>query len=72
MKTKDKPATAEYAYTVAHAAALRSLDFIRELLCDLPAPGNDEHPINWNHVGTVCEALTRLESAREFLAGTER
>jgi hypothetical protein len=63
---------AEAAYENAHLVAHDLLERIRELLSDLPAPGNDEHPIHWEHVGTINEVNKRLSSVVSFLEGTER
>ena len=48
------------------------LERIEELLFDLPAPGDDEHPINWAHVGDVNEVNSRLSAVVAFLEGTEQ
>jgi hypothetical protein len=37
----------------------------------LPAPENDEVPIDWGHVETVNEVVTRLTSVVAFLSGNE-
>jgi hypothetical protein len=63
--------TAEAAYENAHLVAQDLVQRIGELLFDLPAPGNDEHPINWADVGTVNEVNSRLSSVVAFLEGTE-
>lgn len=63
--------TAEAAYENAHLVAQDLVQRIGELLFDLPAPGNDEHPINWADVGTVNEVNNRLSSVVAFLEGTE-
>ena len=55
----------------AHLEAVGALDVILELLHDLPAPGNDEYPINWGHVGDLNEINKRLGSVVAFLEGTE-
>ena len=62
---------AEAAYENAHLVAQDLVERIRELLFDLPAPGNDEHPINWADVGSVNEVNNRLSSVIAFLSGTE-
>ena len=62
----------EEAYEHAHLEAVGALETIQELLHDLPAPGDDEHPIHWGHVGDVNEVLKRLESVIAFLEGTEK
>lgn len=64
--------TAEAAYENAHLVAQDLVQRIGELLFDLPAPGNDEHPINWADVGTVNEINNRLSSIVAFLDGTEQ
>jgi hypothetical protein len=63
--------TAEAAYENAHLVAQDLVERVRELLFDLPAPGSDEHPINWAHVGSVNEVNKRLSSVVAFLEGTE-
>tara|TARA_Y100000310_G_scaffold275757_2_gene292462 strand:- start:458 stop:700 length:243 start_codon:yes stop_codon:yes gene_type:complete len=63
--------TAEAAYENAHLVAQDLVEHIRELLFDLPAPGNDEHPINWADVGSVNEVNNRLSSIVTFLDDTE-
>jgi len=62
---------AEAAYENAHIVAQDLVQRIGELLFDLPAPGNDEHPINWAHVGSINEVNNRLSSIVAFLDGTE-
>jgi hypothetical protein len=70
---KKKPhLTAEAAYENAHLIAQDLVERIHELLFDLPAPGNDEHPINWAHVGSVNEVNNRLSAIVAFLDGTEK
>jgi hypothetical protein len=64
--------TADAAYENAHLVAQGLAERIRELLFDLPAPGNDEHPIDWGHVGTISEVNKRLAAVVAFLDGTER
>ena len=63
--------TAEAAYENSHLVAQDLVQRIGELLFDLPAPGNDEHPINWADVGSVNEINNRLSSVVAFLEGTE-
>ena len=63
--------TAEAAYENAHLVAQDLVQRIGELLFDLPAPGDDEHPINWSHVGTLNEVNNRLSAIVAFLDGTE-
>ncbi len=63
--------TAEAAYENAHLVAQDLVQRIGELLFDQPAPGNDEHPIHWGHVGSLNEVNNRLSSVVAFLEGTE-
>ena len=64
--------TAEAAYENAHLVAQDLVERIRELLFDLPAPGVEDHPINWAHVGSINEVNARLSAVVAFLDGTER
>ena len=59
--------TAEAAYENAHLVAQDLVERIRELLFDLPAPGNDEHPIHWGHVGDVTHVTDLLSQVVAFL-----
>ena len=70
-ENKKPKLTAEAAYENAHLVAQDLVQRIGELLFDLPAPGNDEHPINWADVGNVNEINHRLPSVVAFLEGTE-
>jgi hypothetical protein len=70
-RNKKPKLTAEAAYENAHLVAQDLVERIRELLFDLPAPGNDEHAINWADVGSVNEVNNRLSSIVAFLDGTE-
>lgn len=63
---------AEAAYENAHLVAQDLTERIKELLFDLPAPGSDERPVNWGHVGSVNEVNRRLSAVVAFLDGTER
>lgn len=63
---------AEAAYENAHIVAQDLVQRIGELLFDLPAPGNEEHPINWGHVGDINEVNKRLSSVVAILEGTEQ
>jgi len=38
--------TAEEAYVRAHGQATELVDAIYDRLQDMPAPGNDDHPVN--------------------------
>ena len=61
---------AEAAYENAHFVAQDQLEQIRGLLFDLPAPGDEEQPINWAHVGSVNEVNRQLSEIIAFLDGT--
>ena len=63
---------AETAYQNAHLIAQGLATRIGELIFDLPAPGNDEHPIHWGHVGDLNEINSRLSAVIAFMTGTER
>lgn len=63
---------AEAAYENAHLVAQDLVERVRELLTDMPAPGAEEHPINWAHVGSITEVNQRLSQVVAFLDGTER
>jgi hypothetical protein len=65
-KTKPK-LQAEAAYENAHLVARDLLDRIGELLQDMPAPGDEEHPIHWAHVGDITEINSRLASVVAFI-----
>ena len=71
QNNRPKKLTAEPAYENAHLVAQDLVQRIGELPFDLPASGNDEHPINWADVGTVNEVNSRLSSIVAFLEGTE-
>lgn len=54
----------EDAYVAAHIRALTLLEDLYETVEDMPAPGNDEHPTNLGHVGSLkhlCEQLAELK-----------
>ena len=70
-RNKKPNLTAEAAYENAHLVAQDLVQRIGELLFDQPAPGNDEHPINWAHVGSLSEVNKRLSAVVAFLEGTE-
>ena len=63
---------AEAAYENAHLVAQDLVGRIQELLFDLPAPGVEEHPINWAHVGSINDVNKRLSDVVAFLDGTAR
>jgi hypothetical protein len=60
---------AEAAYENAHLVAQDLLDCLRELLQDQPAPGIEEHPIHWGHVGNLSHVNDLLSQAVCFLGG---
>lgn len=70
-REKKPKLTAEAAYENAHLVAQDLVERIGELLFDLPAPGNDEHPIDWADVGSINEVNNRLSSVVAFLEGTD-
>lgn len=61
---------AEAACENAHLVAQDLVERIRELLFDMPAPGNDEHPIHWGHVGDINHVSAILLEAVTFLDRT--
>ena len=63
---------AEAAYENAHLVAQDLVMRIGELLFDLPAPGNEQHPIHWGHVGDLNEINSRLSAVIAFMTGTEK
>lgn len=69
MTTKKQ--TANDAYLAAHLEAQKMVKKIETLLFDLPAPDDDEHPLNWGHVGNMQETNSRLKAVIAFLTGTE-
>ena len=71
-RTKKPRLEAEPAYEHAHLVARDLLERIEELLQDMPAPGVEEHPINWGHVGEINEVNQRLSSVVAFLDRTEQ
>ncbi|MEZ6097155.1 MAG: hypothetical protein R3C03_23520 [Pirellulaceae bacterium] len=63
---------AEAAYENAHLVAQDLVERIKELLTDMPAPGNDEHPIHWGHVGDITHVNAQLSDLVAFLDGSNR
>jgi hypothetical protein len=61
---------AEAAYENAHLVAQDLVARIGELLFDMPAPGNDAHPIHWGHVGDINHVNTMLLEVVTFLDRT--
>ena len=62
---------ADAAYENAHLVAQDLVARIGELLYELPAPGDDEHPIHWGHVGDLSEINSRLSAVIAFITRTE-
>jgi len=62
---------AEAAYVEAHERARELLARIGELLSDMPAPGDDEHAIDWSHVGSMGHVNELLSQVVAFLDGSE-
>jgi hypothetical protein len=48
------------------------LERVKELLFAMPAPGNEEHPIHWGHVGNITHVNGQLSELIAFLDGTNR
>jgi hypothetical protein len=73
MNTRnDKPnLKAEAAYENAHLVAQDQVERIKELLFEMPAPENDEHPIHWGHVGDLNEVNSRLSAIIAFLTSSD-
>lgn len=70
MTAPKKPApkkTAEEAYVRAHGQATELVDAIYDRLQDLPAPGNDDRPIHWGHVGDLNHVNALLQQIADFL-----
>lgn len=70
METRKNPKpklNAEAAYENAHLVAQDLVARIGELLFDMPAPGNDAHPIHWGHVGDINHVNTMLLEVVTFL-----
>jgi hypothetical protein len=73
MTRERKPnLNAEAAYENAHLVAQDLLERVKELLFDMPAPGNEEHPIHWGHVGNITHVNGQLSELIAFLDGTNR
>jgi hypothetical protein len=73
MKRERKPnLNAEAAYENAHLVAKDLLERVEERLFDMPAPGNDEHPIHWGHVEDINHVNGQLSELIAFLDGSNR
>ncbi len=62
---------AEATYLRAHERARELLACIGELLSDMPAPGDDEHPIDWSYVGSMGHVNEMLCQVVAFLEGSD-
>lgn len=62
---------AEAAYVKAYEQARELLACIGELLSDMPAPGDDEHPIDWSYVGSMGHVNEMLSQVVAFLEGSD-
>ena len=62
---------AEPAYENAHLVARDLLDRIGDLLHDMPAPGVEEHPIDWGQVGNMTHVNELLSQIVAFLEGRD-
>ena len=70
-RTKKPRLQAEAAYENAHLVTRDLLERIGELLTDMPAPGNEEHPIDWGHVGDINHVNELLSEVVRFLSKTD-
>jgi hypothetical protein len=70
-RTKKPNLKAEAAYENAHLVAQDQVERIKELLFEMPAPENDEHPIHWGHVGDLNEVNSRLSAIIAFLTSSD-
>ena len=64
--------TVEDLYLTAHMECMSLAAKVQKLIQDMPAPGNDDHPIEWEHVGKAEEVENRLAGIVAFLEGKER
>lgn len=62
---------AEAAYVKAHERARELLACIGESLSDMPAPGDDEHPIDWSYVGRLGYVNEMLSQVVALLEGSD-
>lgn len=71
-KTPKPKLTAEAAYENSHLFARDLLDRIADLLQDMPAPGDDDHPIHWGHIGDINHVNALLLQVAAFLDRSEQ
>ncbi len=67
-----KTESAADAYERQHVLAHDLVQRIDELLFDLPAPGDDECPVNWGHVGDLAYITSALADVAERLGTGEQ
>lgn len=70
MNTKNREEI-EIAYLNAHQRALDQVERLRGLIEDRPAPGDDEHPVHWGHVGDLGHVNDLLAEVVAFLTGQD-
>ena len=68
MSNQDK---IEDAYTAAHVRALTLLEDLHQVVEDMPAPGFEEHRIDWGHVGSLNHLCEQLAELKEHFAPAE-
>ena len=68
MANPKKRQQLEDAYTSAHVRALTLLENLHEIVEDMPAPDNDEDPIDWGHVGSLEYLCERLREMKEHFS----
>ncbi len=56
----------EDAYTATHIRALTLLEDMHQTIEDMPAP-DDEHSVNWEHVGSLQYVCERLKELKDFV-----
>ena len=71
MNEKPTTRTATDAYVQHHAQILATLEEIRAMVEDLPAPAFEAFEPNWGHVGDLATYASRLTEIRNAIAGGE-
>ncbi len=66
-RTKKPALQADAAYENAHLVARDLMGRVDELLHDMPAPGDDDHPVHWGHVGSIGHVNSLLDQIVAFL-----
>lgn len=59
------------AYEQAHLAAQNLITRLSELLYEMPAPGNEEQPVDWGHVGSIEEVNRILSEVIAFMTNSD-